>query len=80
VLDVDPTSLAFGPLSATPFRDQDVQLRDIDRDGFEDLIAVYRFGETGIGEEDSEGCLVAETYAGLLLEGCAPLAGTGTLE
>ena len=76
VMDVDVTTLAFGPDAAAPshnltkpgaFEDH---LRDVNDDGLTDLMAHYRIGETGIEFGDMEACVSGETLDGTPFEGC----------
>ena len=69
VADVDVASLAFGPDGAAPWRGR-VARRDVDGDGFDDLVARFRQRETGIARGDGEACLAGETADGVAFEGC----------
>jgi hypothetical protein len=53
------------------------QLRDLDRDGFVDLLAFFRVRRLGASGEDSELCLTGETFAGDPFEGCDDIAVAG---
>jgi len=55
--EVDVTTLAFGPGGASV-------------DGFTDLLAHYRVGETGIASGDTEACVTGELLDGMSFEGC----------
>ena len=77
VLDVDVTTLSFGPagaLSVLPLTNQWVfrffSHFDVNHDGFKDLFALYRTQETGIALGDDEACLNGETLDGTAFEGC----------
>jgi hypothetical protein len=69
VRDVDVASLAFGPAGASPWRVR-VVARDVNRDGFVDLVARYQPRDTGIARGDDEACLSGETTDGVTFEGC----------
>jgi hypothetical protein len=76
VLDVDVTTLAFGPGAAAPSHDLtkpdafDDHLRDANDDGLLDLISHYRIEQSGVSPDDAEACLTGETHDGAPFEGC----------
>jgi hypothetical protein len=76
VLDVDETTLVFGPDAAAPSHDLtksdafEDHLRDVNDDGFTDLISHYRIENTGVEPDDAEACITGETLDGTPFEGC----------
>lgn len=69
VADVDVASLGFGPGGAPLWRGA-TESRDLDGDGFVDLLARFRSRETGIARGEGEACLSGETTEGVAFEGC----------
>ena len=69
VLDVDVTTLAFGPDGAALIH-QNAHLEDVNDDGLTDLISHYSTADTGIASGDTEACLTGETLDGIPFLGC----------
>lgn len=78
VRDVDRSSLRLGPNGGKPMSFQGgskkgrpkVYRRDWNRDGYSDLLAVFKLRKLGVAYGDTELCLTAETHGGVALEGC----------
>jgi hypothetical protein len=76
VEDVDVTTLGFGPNGIEPKHDLTVpkvffhHLRDVDRDGYTDLMMHYRIQDVGFSIGDTEACLSGRLVDGTGFEGC----------
>lgn len=82
VSEVDVATLAFGTEGAFPLHRRDEHFRDVNRDGFTDVVSHYRARESGIEVGDLEACLTGETFDETPFEGCdavrtVPACGLG---
>lgn len=70
VTNVDVTTLAFGVSGAVPAHHQGGHQKDVNGDGFTDLVSHYRTNETGIVTGDVESCVTGELFDGTPVQGC----------
>jgi hypothetical protein len=70
VEDVDPDTLAFGPAGAAPAPWPRPRVRDVNRDGFADLLLWFRIPETGLALGDEQACLEGALVDGTAFAGC----------
>jgi hypothetical protein len=70
VLDVDATTLGFGPAAAAPAHRRGGHFADVNGDGYLDFLSHYRVGETGLVPSDMEACVTGETLDRTPFEGC----------
>ncbi|MCA9919637.1 MAG: tandem-95 repeat protein, partial [Anaerolineales bacterium] len=67
VTQIDSSTLRFGPAEASP---DTLFYFDFNRDGYNDIFAVFRASQTGIALGDEEACLSGATYSGEAFEAC----------
>jgi hypothetical protein len=70
VVDVDATTIGFGPDAAPLAHRSGPHFEDLDEDGYGDLLAHFRVQDTGIAVGDTEACFTAGLVDGSEIEGC----------
>jgi len=70
VPDVNAETLAFGPGGARPVRVVPPLVRDVNRDGLNDLVILFSISRAGIEHEDTEACLSFRNHHGVRFTGC----------
>ncbi|MEE9606327.1 MAG: hypothetical protein V3U03_01205 [Myxococcota bacterium] len=70
VLEVDVTTLAFGPAGAFLAHRNGPHVKDANQDGIDDLLAHFRTEEAGLALGDLEACVTGETRDGTPFKGC----------
>ena len=73
-LQVDPTSVGFGPNGAEAILHR---VRDVDRDRDPDLLMRFRIAETGIACGDTAATLTGETFSGIVIHGSDAIKTVG---
>jgi hypothetical protein len=74
VADVDVTTLGFGPDAASLAHRKGHHPRDVNHDGFEDLLSHFATSDAGIAFGATEACLTGELLDGTPFEGCDSIA------
>ena len=67
---IDTDTLMFGPDRTAPEATPAPRLRDVNADGYLDLVAFFRGDAAGITDTDTEVCLLGDTLDGERLLGC----------
>ena len=67
---IDTDTLMFGPDRTAPEATPAPRLRDVNADGYLDLVAFFRGDAAGITDTDTEVCLLGNTLDGERLLGC----------
>ena len=67
---IDIDTLMFGPDRTAPEATPAPRLRDVNADGYLDLVAFFRGDAAGITDTDTEVCLLGDTLDGERLLGC----------
>ncbi len=75
-LQLDPDTAKFGPSGAIAER---YKVKDVDRDGDEDLLLYFRIQQTGMACNDTQATLVGELYDGSNVTGTDAIATVGCI-
>ena len=75
-LQADASTVRFGPESASAIRTA-TKARDVNHDGFTDLVVRFKIRRTGIQCGDGEATLSAETFSGQAFHGTDSISTTG---
>ena len=70
VREIDRATLVFGPSHAGPAIPSNDGVRDVNRDGFPDLVVHFRLDEAGIAPDDTRACVAGRLLTGARIEGC----------
>ncbi len=70
VQQIDDATLALGPEGAGVMHEGMVHVRDVDGDGWDDLVGLYAAEDTGLIPGDDTVCITGETWSGAVFEGC----------
>jgi hypothetical protein len=70
VNSVDRDTLRFGRGQAIPVQHRKGYTRDVNRDGYTDLVSGYQTQDSGIAFQDVEACVTGATLEGVHFEGC----------
>ena len=70
VADADVATLAFGPSGASRVHSRGPHFKDVNRDGWTDLLAHFRIDETGIAFGQMAACISGATLDGTPFKGC----------
>ncbi len=70
VMDIDVTTLAFGPGGASAAHKKGGHIEDVNDDGIIDLLTHYRVPEAGLAPGDIEACVTGELLDGTPIKGC----------
>ncbi len=70
VLDIDTVTLGFGPNEVPPRVDPSGSIKDVNHDGFDDLVVMFPTTTAGLMVGDTEACVVGRTRNGIAFESC----------
>lgn len=82
IVDVDPSTLTFGPGEAQPVRPVDGRMTDVNGDEVNDLVLHFRTQDASIALGDTEACIQGGLFDATPIEGCdeivtVPACGLG---